>query len=253
MRRALPQQWKLLEKQPMPYVVFYLVVPTSKSVEGIFIYFTCQKVEIPVAFLPVNLLNLPKLCALKAKASSIPALGQVLPASWRMTLPIYPALVRHMLGTGPGVVLSSAREDVDKVEWVQWRAIKMVGTGLFCLKKRKTWGDLPYVCKYLIEKEVKQKEPVQVLHGCSQQEDKTHWVQTETQGFLPEHRKTPGHCHCTGRVWSLFPSLEILQAGRAGPWETHCSLSRGSLWWQSLEVPAILCESAIPVCLSLGV
>lgn len=120
-------------------------------------------------------------------------------------------------------------------------------------EEKKDLGGPYLVCKYLIEKELKQKEPVQVLHGCSQQEDKTHCVQTEAQGFLPEHRKTPGHCHCTGRVWSLFPSLEILQAGRAGPWETHCSLSRGSLWWQSLEVPAILCESAILVCLSLGV
>lgn len=88
-----------MEKQPTPYVVFYSVVPTSKSVEGIFIYFTCQEVEIPVAFLPVNLLNLLKLCALKAKnASSIPALGRALPAGRRVILPISPALVRHVLG-----------------------------------------------------------------------------------------------------------------------------------------------------------
>lgn len=45
----------------MPYVVFYSVVPTSKSVEGILNYFTCQEVEILVAFLPVILVNLLEL------------------------------------------------------------------------------------------------------------------------------------------------------------------------------------------------
>lgn len=64
----------------------------------------------------------------------------------------------------------------------------MIGTGLFSLEKRKTWGgNLTCLCKYLMEGDVKQVEPVQVLLGCTQQEDKMRWVQTEIWGFLPEH------------------------------------------------------------------
>lgn len=46
----------------------------------------------------------------------------------------------------------------------------MIGTGLFSLEKRKTWGgaDLTCLCKCLMEGDVKQVEPVQVLLGSTQ-------------------------------------------------------------------------------------
>lgn len=67
--------WKISQHHML---FFYSMLPTSKSVEGIFLYFTCQEIEIPIAFLPMNLLKLLKLRALKAKkASSIhPSIGK---------------------------------------------------------------------------------------------------------------------------------------------------------------------------------
>lgn len=93
----------------------------------------------------------------------------------------------------------------------------MIWTGLSSLKKRKNPGDLTSLYKYLMEGEVKQMEPVQVCLGCSQQEDKMHWVQTETQRFLPKHRKTPELWHRLHREGLEF--LSIL--GGTQNWQTR--------------------------------
>lgn len=63
------------------------------------------------------------------------------------------------------------KRDVDRVSPVK---------GHKCERKEIQRGKVTLESKYPLEGEVNHMEPVQVLCGCFQQEDKSHWVQTET-------------------------------------------------------------------------